>query len=262
MVVFCPLASGSSGNSAYFEGAGTRLLIDAGLSCRRIAALLADIGVTPDTLDAILITHEHSDHIAGVRVLSDRFGLPVYAAPDCWTAMRAAGRGIPAEHMRVFEPDSGFYLGGVRVLPFSTPHDSAHSVGFSLEADGKKVTVMTDIGCVTGHMLDVAAGSDLMLMEANHDIDMLRAGSYPYPLKQRILSKTGHLNNDEAGLAAVKLFGRGVRNILLGHLSAENNTKELALLTVESVLEDAGVLGAMHVAVAERDRPTGVYELK
>lgn len=261
MVVFCPLCSGSSGNAAYFEGGGIRLLIDAGLSCRRITALLGEIGVTPDTLDAILITHEHSDHIAGARVLSDKYGLPVYAAPDCWLAMRIAGHGVSAERMRVFEPDTEFYLGQVRVLPFTTPHDSAHAVGFSLFAEGKKVTVMTDIGCVTNHMLDVAAGSDLLLMESNHDVDMLKAGSYPYPLKQRILSRTGHLNNEDAGLAAVKLFGRGVRNIILGHLSQENNTKELALLTVESVLEDAGVLDAMHIIVAERDRPCGVYEL-
>lgn len=261
MVIFCPLCSGSSGNAAYYDGGGVRLLIDAGISCRRITALLQDIGVDPGTLDAILVTHEHSDHIQGVRVVSDKYGVPVYAAPDCWIQMRMSGHFVPPARMRVFEPDAAFYLGNVRVLPFTTPHDSAHAVGFSLETGGKKVTLMTDIGCVTGHMLDVAAGSDLLLMESNHDVDMLKAGSYPYPLKQRILSKTGHLSNEDAGLAAVKLFGRGVRNVILGHLSQENNTKELALLTVESVLEDAGVLEAMHVVVAERDHPCGVYEL-
>lgn len=261
-MLFCPLCSGSSGNSTFVEAGDCRILIDAGVTAKRIEALLGAIGIAPESLTAILITHEHSDHIQGVRVLSRKYDLPVYAGADCWAAIKRTITDLPARNIRVFEPDQPFLLGDVSILPFSTPHDSAHAVGYTITHAGKKCSVMTDIGCVTQHMIDVVAESDILLIEANHDVDMLKAGSYPYALKQRILSSRGHLCNEDSGNALVKLFARGVHNVILGHLSKENNTRELALVTVESVLESAGILEAMHVIVAERDRPCGVYEIQ
>lgn len=260
-MLFSPLVSGSSGNSTFIEAGGARLLVDAGVTAKRVCELLCAVEVAPATIDGILITHEHVDHVAGVAVLARRFNIPVYANADCFAQLALRGVDVSTKNMRVFESDREFYIKNVCVLPFSTPHDSAHAVGFTLSCGGEKCAVMTDVGHVTAHMIDVVAGSDILLLEANHDIDMLKAGSYPFPLKQRILSGTGHLNNEDAGRALVKLFGRGVRNVVLGHLSKENNTPELALVTVQTVLAENGMLDAMHVTIARRDEPTGVYEI-
>lgn len=260
-MLFSPLCSGSSGNASYLEAGGVRLLVDAGVSAKRMQDLLTMIDVSAKTLDAILVSHEHTDHIAGVGVLSRRYDLPVYAAAECWEHMPASLGAIPQKNKRVFEPDRDFYLRQLCVHPFSTPHDAAHAVGYSFHCAGKKLSIMTDIGHVSGGMLDAVADSDLLLLEANHDVEMLKAGSYPYPLKMRILSSRGHLCNEDAGLVLQKLYDRGVKNAILGHLSQENNTPELALVTVQTVLESAGLLDRMFVTVASRSEPCGVFEL-
>ena len=260
-MIFAPLCSGSSGNAAFLEAGGVRMLIDAGGPGKRIIELLHEIDITARTIDAILVTHEHSDHIAGVGVLSRKFDIPVYANAECFERMLPMIGGLPARNTRVFESDRAFSIQNVRVLPFSTPHDCAHPVGYAFCAEGKKVSVMTDIGHVTDGMLKAVADSDLLLLEANHDVDMLRAGSYPYPLKMRILGKNGHLSNEDAGFVLAKLFENGVKNAILGHLSNENNTPELALVTVTTVLEEAGLGESMPVTVADRYHPSGVFEL-
>ena len=260
-MLLSPLCSGSSGNASYLEAGGTRLLVDAGLTAKRLTLLLDMLDVSMQTIDAILITHEHTDHIAGVGVLSRRYDVPVYANADCWAKMRPMLGQIAQKNVRVFESDHDFYLKGLCVHPFSTPHDAAHPVGYTFVCNGRKLALMTDVGHVSSAMLDEAASSDLLLLEANHDVDMLKAGSYPYALKMRILSPRGHLSNEDAGLMLQKLYARGVRNVILGHLSAENNTPELALVTVRSILADAGIADKVFLTVAERDRPTGVFEL-
>jgi len=260
-MLFSPLCSGSSGNASYLAAGGVRLLVDAGVTAKRMESLLDMIDVSAKELDAILVTHEHSDHVSGVGVLSRRYDLPVYAAAECWEHMPASLGDIATKNKRVFEPDHDFYLQQLCVHPFSTPHDAAHAVGYSFFHDGKKLSIMTDIGHVSSGMLDEVAGSDLLLLEANHDVDMLKAGSYPYPLKMRILSSRGHLCNEDAGLVLQKLYDRGVKNAILGHLSQENNTPELALVTVQTVLESAGLLDNMFVTVADRYQPCGVFEL-
>ena len=260
-MLFCPLCSGSSGNASFLEAEGRRFLIDAGLTRKRIAALLESIGVPLHTIDAVFLTHEHVDHVAGAGVLARAHHIPVYAAADCFSALPPSVGEIPAACMRVFEPDRVFFCGKVRVLPFSTPHDAAHAVGYSFMAEGRKVTVMTDVGHVDDRLLTQLSGSDLVLLEANHDVDMLLAGPYPYPLKQRILSRRGHLCNEDCGRALIALHERGVRNVILGHLSRENNTPELARVTIEAMLESAGILSDMRVSVALRDRPLGLFEI-
>ena len=259
-MLFSPLCSGSSGNASYLEAGGARLLIDAGLPASRITALLEDIDVEANTLRGILVTHEHSDHVAGVGVLSRRYDLPVYATAGCWAQMRHMLGEIKPRNIRVIEPDQAFFIQELSVLPFSTPHDAAEPVGFLFEQNGRKVALMTDIGHVSSHMLERIAGSDLLLLESNHDVEMLRAGGYPYPLKMRILSASGHLSNEDAGLVLVKLYQSGLRNAIIGHLSRENNTPDLALLTVLSVLAQAGIED-MRVDVALHDRPCGIFDL-
>ena len=186
-MLFAPLCSGSSGNASFLQADSLRLLIDAGVSCKRLTGLLAQIDVDPATIGGILITHEHSDHVAGVGVFARKYRVPVYADQACMERLLPIAGGLPPELMRVFTPDKAFFIKSLRVLPFSTPHDCAGPVGYALWHGDKKLSIMTDIGHVTEKMLDAVADSDLMLLEANHDVDMLRAGSYPYPLKQRIL---------------------------------------------------------------------------
>lgn len=260
-MLFCPLISGSSGNATFIEAGGSRILVDAGVSMRRMLELLADIEINPETIDAILLTHEHSDHILGAAALSKRFRIPVFANEETMCALLERGAAIPRELVRLFSSDEAFYFKKTLIMPFSTPHDSAHSVGFTLSAGGKKCCVMTDIGYVSSHMLDMAEGADILLMEANHDVEMLKSGPYPFELKRRILSRTGHLSNEDAGRALLALFGRGVRNCILGHLSRENNTPDLARVTVEGILAENGVLPQMHVSIAERFSPAGLYEI-
>lgn len=257
----CPLCSGSSGNATYIEAGDARLLIDAGLSCKRISELLLKIGVDPRTLSAILITHEHIDHVRGVNVLSKKYDLPVYANADTWSMLKAPLRDVAAKNVCVFESDRDFYLAGVRILPFSVPHDAVHCVGFTVSAQGHKVGVCTDLGHVDARILSILSGCDLLLFEANHDVDMLMAGSYPYLLKKRILSGNGHMNNDDCGRALVKLHETGVKNVILGHLSQENNYPALAMIAVRSILEEAGVANDMQIAIAAREEPTGVFEI-
>ena len=257
-----PLCSGSSGNATYIETADARILVDAGLSCKKMAELLRSVGVEPDTLTALLITHEHIDHIKGVEVLSKKYGVPVYANADCWFSMRQQKHclAVPPAKVCVFESDIDFYLGKTRVLPFTTPHDAAHSVGFVITSGGHKAAVCTDIGHVDKRMLGILSGVDILVIEANHDVDMLMAGPYPYQLKKRILGGNGHLNNEDCGRALAALYKTGVRNAVLGHLSAENNFPALAVATVRAVLDEAGITD-MQLALANRDTPTGIFEI-
>ncbi len=256
-----PLCSGSSGNSTYIEAGDARLLIDAGLSCRRITELLESVGANPAQLSAILITHEHSDHIRGVNILSKKHGLKVYANRECWGALAPILKDVSPMNRCVFESDREFYIGGAAILPFSTYHDAAHPVGFTVRHGGHKAAICTDIGHIDRRILEILSGSELVLLEANHDVDMLMAGGYPYDLKKRILSGSGHLCNEDCGKALVALYQRGLRNAILGHLSAENNYPELAMVTVRSALETAGIGEEMRLALALRDRPTGCFEL-
>lgn len=258
---FCSLCSGSTGNATFVEAAGVRLLVDAGVSCKRIVSLLAEIGVSPRELDAILITHEHSDHIRGVQVLSKKYDLPVFANAACWRAMQAHLLEVTPKNRRVFESDTAFFLGGLRILPFTIPHDAAHAVAYVLEGDGHRVAVCTDVGHIDERILDRLSGVEAMLFEANHDVDMLMAGSYPYELKRRILSADGHLSNDACGAALLRLHELGLRYVVLGHLSRENNAPELALVAVRACLEANGVT-ELCVSVADPEVPCPVWEAK
>ncbi|MDO4544388.1 MAG: MBL fold metallo-hydrolase [Clostridia bacterium] len=257
----CPLSSGSSGNSAYVEAGDTRLLIDAGLSCRRLCALLNEIGVRPETLNAICVTHEHIDHVRGIALLSKKYDIPIYANTACHRSMYDRLAALPRSSIRIFESDEPFYIGKVELLPFTIPHDAAHAVGFRISHNRHLLTVMTDVGYIDERIFGLVEGSSCVLLEANHDVDMLMAGCYPPDLKQRILSPLGHLCNEDCARAVVRLAQRGLKTVLLGHLSDENNFPSLALRTVEAALSEAGLADEVVIEVARRDAPTGFFEV-
>ncbi len=262
---FCPLYSGSSGNALYVEYGDTRLLVDAGKSGKMIMEALAFIGVDPRSLTALLITHEHSDHIAGAGILARKLQLPVYATTGTWLAMKDKLGKIPEGCRRFIEADTDFYAGRIGVVPFRIPHDAAEPVGFRFWGGACSVSIATDLGYFPGHVLDAVAGSSLVLLESNHDPDLLMANEhYSQALKRRILGRNGHLSNQTCAESAVQLRETGVRNLILGHLSGENNTPQLALETTESRCELEGMrLGEdICIDVAYRDRVGRVYTIR
>ena len=264
-MIFCPLYSGSSGNALFVQYGGTRLLIDAGKSGKMIAEALDMIGVDPKTLDGVLVTHEHSDHIAGVGVLARKYKLPVYATEGTWAAMEDKLGNVPGELRRTFDTFSDFYVGDIGVVPFAIPHDAASPVGYRLWGGNVSISTATDLGYFPREVRDAVAGSSLVLLESNHDPDLLRMNPhYSEKLKHRILGTRGHLSNDACAQALLQLVNTGVRNVILGHLSGENNTPELALETNERLMEQEGVrLGKdLHLEVALRDRVGSVYTLE
>jgi len=261
---FAPLFSGSSGNAIYVGCDGAHMLVDAGVSGTRVAKALESVGVSPKDLSGILVTHEHTDHIQGVGVLSRKYDVPVYATEGTWEAMDGKLGVIAAKNRCLIEPEINFFLGPVEIMAFSTPHDAADSVGYHFELNGARFALATDIGCVRDGWLKHIMGADAVLLESNYDPDMLQAGPYPYDLKKRILSKRGHLSNDDAGATAVKLIEAGARQIVLGHLSKENNFPELALKCTEMALENAGITPGedADVRVALRDATTGIFSVR
>lgn len=259
----CSLASGSSGNATLVGAGGARVLVDAGVSCKRICQELEGLGVHPAELSGILVTHEHVDHIRGIRVLSRRFGLPVYANAGTWAAM-ADQLQLPAASVRVFDTAHDFYIDDIAVESFAIPHDAAEPVGYCLHSGTHKVALATDIGHMTDDIAERLLGSSLVLLESNHDVQMVLDGPYPERLKRRILGRKGHLSNLEAGQTLLRLAKSGVRHALLGHLSQHNNIPELAYQTVAASLMAGGaVLGQdLTVDMTWRDRAGALYTLR
>lgn len=263
MIRFCSLFSGSSGNSIFLRVNETRILVDAGGSGKRIAASLSCIDERPGNIDAIVVTHEHSDHTSGIGVMARKYKTAIYANEKTWEMTGAPAIGIPDELRHSFSVSEEFAIGDITVRPFRIPHDAADPVGYSFFAEGKKITVATDIGHINQALLDDLVGSDMILLESNHDVEMLRVGRYPWPLKQRILSDHGHLSNEMAGKVVCYLAEKGTRHFMLGHLSHENNFPELAYQTVcnELALKDIRPDVDISMIVARRDCVGKVYEL-
>ncbi len=256
MIKLASLYSGSSGNAIYISNEKTHILVDAGLSGKRIEESMAMAGGDIRNIQAILISHEHIDHTLGAGILSRRFGIPIYANQRTWEAMRKQLNKIKPECIRMFNTSQVFNIGDLEVCAFSTPHDAAEPVGFNFRCQNKKVTIATDIGHMDETLLSNLEGSDMILIESNHDIEMLKMGRYPWPLKQRILGDSGHLCNEVAGKVVAYLASRGTQKFLLGHLSAENNFPELALQTVKNALSEKSITAGkdVYLSVALRDR--------
>lgn len=263
MIKFCSLYSGSSGNSIFVASGSTKLLADAGLSAKKIIEALCSIGERPSELSAILISHEHSDHIKGAGILSRKFNLPIYASEGTWQAMEQLIGPVLECNKVCFSSYAPFQIGDIAVTPFPIPHDASEPVGYSFSASGRKVTVATDIGHISLDLLNCFADSDLLLLESNHDLEMLKVGPYPWNLKRRIAGNHGHLSNDAAGEVIAYMAEKGTKCFLLGHLSKENNFPELAYQTVRNALCEKSLHVGIDVTldVALRDRVGKVIEL-
>jgi len=261
---FCPLYSGSSGNVLFCQYGHTRLLIDAGKSGKCVAEALASIGAEIGTIDGVLITHEHSDHISGVGVLARKYHLPLYATAGTWRAMEEKIGDVAPELRHEIRADRSFYLGEIGVSPFSIPHDAAEPVGFRLYGGEASVATATDLGYFPESVFERIAGSSLVLLESNHDPDLLRRNPrYSPPLKQRILGNQGHLSNEACAGALLRLLEAGTREFILGHLSGENNSPTLARNVSTRTLEQAGVALEQDVRlrVAPRDQVGDLYRI-
>ncbi|MGI6668277.1 MAG: MBL fold metallo-hydrolase [Acetivibrionales bacterium] len=263
MIKFCSLYSGSSGNSLFISTGNTNLLVEAGLSAKRIINALHSIDEDPSRLNAILVSHEHGDHTRGAGVMSRKFNLPIYASRGTWEAMEKEIGPVLECNRVVFDPCKPFKIGDFTVIPFPVPHDANEPVGYSFLAAGKKVTVATDIGHINPDLLSYFDDSDLLLLESNHDIEMLKVGPYPWPLKKRIAGKNGHLSNDDAGRVIAYMAQKGTKYFLLGHLSKQNNFPELAYQTVCSVLNEKSIKAGTDIMldVVLRDRIGKVIEI-
>jgi len=260
---FSPLFSGSSGNATYVGCDGAHILVDAGLSGSRVTQELEGMGIDPRALDAILVTHEHADHIKGIGILSRKYDIPVYATEGTWEGMYNKIGAVSDKNRIIFEPEQDFFIGPIDVTPFSTPHDAAQPVGYTFETDGAKLAIATDLGCIRDSWLKHVVGADAVILESNYDTDMLEAGPYPYELKKRILSRRGHLSNDDAGVVAVELTRHGTKQIILGHLSKENNFPELAMRSCELAFQMSGLIphDDAQLYIARRDGATGMFSV-
>ncbi len=261
---FCSLSSGSCGNATYISAGNTRILVDAGLTGRSMAEALGKLNVLPETLSAILVTHEHIDHVKGVGILSRRHHIPVYANAQTWQAMERHVGEIPPRQRRVFVTGEDFYIDDLSVLPFLISHDTVEPVAFRVYQGGRSVAVATDMGLVSKQVIKHLSGADLVLLESNHDPEMLLNNDrYSEALKRRILGKRGHLSNAACAQALLMLFESGVRHALLGHLSEDNNTPELAMRTAEEELLHSGVTPGKEIFLdmAWRGRVGGLYTI-
>ena len=261
----CSIASGSSGNCIYVGHASTHLLIDAGISGKRIEEGLRSIGVEPQSLNGLLITHEHSDHIQGVGVLARKYGIPLYGTVETFCAMKKGKTSLGKVDDALFQeihPEEPLSIGEIRVTPFSVSHDAANPVAYIFEADGKKIGMATDLGVYTEQTVEYLKNSGILYLESNHDVSMLEVGPYPYYLKQRILGAHGHLSNDTAAGLLCRLYHEGLRHVLLAHLSKENNYPDLAYETVKAeLLMAVGTENMPDLRVAPRDVPSGIVQI-
>lgn len=255
----CSIASGSSGNCIYVGSNRTNLLIDAGISAKRIENGLNSIDILPDTIQGILVTHEHSDHVQGLGILARRYHMPIFATYETARAIkqiRSLGD-IPDELFHFIKPNEAFQINDIDVEPFSTSHDAANPVCYSIQSEGHKVGFATDLGKYDDYIVSNLEASEILFVEANHDVNMLMVGKYPYYLKQRILGDRGHLSNDTSADLISKLINPRLKHILLAHLSKENNYEELAYETVCCELMSRGSdFPSKNVSVAHRDQPS------
>lgn len=263
----CSIASGSSGNCVYVGSDTTHLLMDVGISGKRTEAGLAELGLTMKDIDAICITHEHADHISGLGVLLRKYEVPVYATRGTLEAIRntpSLGK-IDESLFRVVAPDERCTIKDISIYPVRTSHDAADPVAYRVDYDGRRIGLVTDLGCYNDYTVECLRNLDLLYLEANHDVHMLQVGPYPYYLKQRILGERGHLSNETAGKLLSRLLHDNMQAIVLGHLSKENNLPELAYesVRVEVTMSDTAYKGTdFPLYVAKRDEVSKVIEVR
>jgi phosphoribosyl 1,2-cyclic phosphodiesterase len=260
-MIFCPLYSGSSGNSIFASSDKAKVLIDAGLPGKHIENALEHIGQNAKDIDAIFVTHEHTDHTKGVGVLSRKYDIPIYANSATWEAMSKTLGKIKTENIRIIENNYA-NIKDMDVISYEISHDAAAPSGYSLSHKNKKACIATDLGIFSEEVSKHLEDADVILLESNHDIQMLKFGPYPYNLKRRILSNIGHLSNDDCAKAIINITNSKFKKIILGHLSKTNNYPELAYQTVVNILSDARIEldKDLCLSMAKRDMPSNYIE--
>jgi phosphoribosyl 1,2-cyclic phosphodiesterase len=251
-VEICILGSGSGGNCTFIGTSSARLLIDAGFSMKETVRRLATIDVSLDSIDAIVISHEHSDHIRGVEILAKNLKIPVFMAPAATAAMQ-----LNAQNCR-FEPifaGQSFNVGNIEIHPFSIPHDSAEPLAFRIDAEGIRTSVVTDLGYIPELVKQRVAGSHCLVFEANHDLEMLKVGPYPWFVKQRVMSRHGHLSNDTTAQFFEQDYDGMAEHIFLAHISQKNNHPEIVRMTIVQAFETRG-LPIEKVQLTSQDEPS------
>jgi len=237
---FTVLASGSTGNATVVSTDAATILVDAGLSGKKMEELLRERGVSGSDLDAVFVTHEHTDHVRGLGALARKYRLPVYANEKTWAAMMRQVGELEDWQRKVMPANSVMEIADLRIESYLISHDAAEPVGYVFESGGARLGLATDMGYMSDKVAQRLKGLDVLILEANHDIEMLRMGRYPWNVKRRILGDTGHLSNDAAGEALCRLLTGDTRRVYLAHLSQEHNLMDLAKLTVNTILEENG----------------------
>ena len=262
MLKFCSLYSGSSGNCLFVSTNNTKVLIDCGTSCKKICEGLASIDSSIEDIDAILVTHEHSDHVQGLGMVSKKFNIPVYANLETWNVMEKQKEKISEKNIKLFENDKDFLLNDLTIHPFTTPHDAANPCGFSIHNGKKRLSIATDLGYMDNRIFEQLQNSSFVLLESNYEPELLDASKYPYHLKQRIKGPNGHLSNETAGKTISELMKKDLKEVILGHLSKENNFPELAYKTVaEQLMNNNSDINTIKLSVASRNTPGIIVNL-
>ena len=262
MLNFCSLYSGSSGNSLFVQTANSKILIDCGVSSKKVEEALNSIEVAPSSIDAVLVTHEHIDHVKGLATFSSKFNIPVFSTAETFENMEKITSKISENNLNYFKINEKFCIGDLEILPFAIPHDAANPCGFNIFKDKKKISIATDLGHVSADILKSLRNSSLVMLESNYDANVLQYSSYPYLLKQRICGPKGHLENCATGQTIAHLIGSGLEQALLIHLSKENNFPELALKTVtEELQRQKFSASSVSLNVAPRSSPSKLFEI-
>lgn len=254
MLNFCSLYSGSSGNCLFVETENTKLLIDAGVSLKKIKDGLQSLDILPTSLNGILVTHEHIDHIKNLGNLSKKFNIPVFANQETFDNMPEQTQKISPENIKTINVNEKFYINDLQINPFSIPHDAANPCGFNISNNDTKISIATDIGHMTNDILKHLEGSKFILLESNYDTEVLKCSKYPFYLKERIAGPNGHLSNSIAGKVVNYLINYNLETAILGHLSKENNFPELAYQTViDEIISSGTDTSKINLSVASRD---------
>src|SRR5690625_917190 len=256
---FSVLASGSTGNAFYIETDKTRLLVDAGLSWKQIDRLFSEIKIDPSTLSGILVTHEHSDHIKGLGIVARKYNLPIFANEKTWQAMDKSIGKLSLDQKFHFEANSVKTFGNLDVESFSVSHDAVDPMFFTFHDGDKKVALVTDLGYVSERIKKTVEGANAYIFEANHDVSMLQMGRYPWSVKQRILGDSGHVSNEDCGLALSDVIRNETKRVYLAHLSKDNNMKDLARMSVDNVLKERDI--DIQLFDTDPEKPTTLYNV-
>ncbi|MGZ4031990.1 MAG: MBL fold metallo-hydrolase [Tumebacillaceae bacterium] len=261
---FSVLCSGSTGNSIYVETDEAKVLIDAGVSGKQILAGLEEVGASAE-LDALLVTHEHSDHVRSVGVMARKVkGVGVYATQGTWEGMEKYVGEIGGPQRNVFRVGESLSFGDLKIEPFAISHDAREPVGFCFYQGDTKLALATDLGYVSDRVKEAIEGADAFIFEANHDVEMLRMGPHPWSVKKRILGDKGHLSNEASGDALIEVLSGNSQDVYLAHLSPDNNMPEIAEITVRGILQQNGITVGQEVVLHDtyRDKPTPLKSIK